>query len=63
MYVQMQAVVVQMGCLAYEFYLLQNCNVAHMRLFSVFLALPSATVGYTLPAQAVQPCLRNSSAQ
>jgi hypothetical protein len=44
----MQAMVVQMGCLAYEFYLLQKCNVAHMRLFSVFLALPSATVGDTL---------------
>ncbi len=30
--------------MAYEFYLLQKCNVAHMRMFSVFLALPSATV-------------------
>jgi hypothetical protein len=28
----------------YEFYLLQHCTVSHMRLFSVFLALPSATV-------------------
>lgn len=44
-----------MGCLAYEFYLLQKCNVAHMRLFSVFLALPSATVGGTLPVQATMP--------
>jgi hypothetical protein len=40
----MQAAAVQLGCMAYEFYLLQRCNVAHMRLFSVFLALPSATV-------------------
>jgi hypothetical protein len=40
----LQALVVQLGCMAYEFYLLQRCNVAHMRLFSVFLALPSATV-------------------
>eukprot|EP00882_Tetradesmus_deserticola_P023312 GHRQ01025365.1.p1 GENE.GHRQ01025365.1~~GHRQ01025365.1.p1 ORF type:complete len:265 (+),score=90.28 GHRQ01025365.1:613-1407(+) len=39
-----EALVVQLGCMAYEFYLLQRCNVAHMRLFSVFLALPSATV-------------------
>jgi hypothetical protein len=30
--------------MAYEFWLLQRCNVSHMRLFSVFLALPSATV-------------------
>jgi hypothetical protein len=30
--------------MAYELYLLQRCNVSHMRLFSVFLALPSATV-------------------
>jgi hypothetical protein len=40
----LQALVVQLGCMAYEFYLLQRCNVSHMRLFSVFLALPSATV-------------------
>jgi hypothetical protein len=40
----LQAVIVQLGCMAYEFYLLQRCNVSHMRLFSVFLALPSATV-------------------
>jgi hypothetical protein len=40
----MQALLVQMSCMAYEFYLLQKCNVSHMRLFSVFLALPSATV-------------------
>ncbi|WIA14495.1 hypothetical protein OEZ85_003017 [Tetradesmus obliquus] len=39
-----EALVVQLGCMAYEFYLLQRCNVSHMRLFSVFLALPSATV-------------------
>jgi hypothetical protein len=39
-----QALIVQLGCMAYEFYLLQRCNVSHMRLFSVFLALPSATV-------------------
>eukprot|EP00882_Tetradesmus_deserticola_P032603 GHRQ01037096.1.p1 GENE.GHRQ01037096.1~~GHRQ01037096.1.p1 ORF type:complete len:139 (+),score=38.64 GHRQ01037096.1:114-530(+) len=30
--------------MTYECYLLHRCNVAHMRLFSVFLALPSATV-------------------
>ena len=40
----LQAVVVQLSCMAYEFVLLQRCNVAHMRMFSVFLALPSATV-------------------
>jgi hypothetical protein len=40
----LQALAVQLGCMAYEFYLLQRCNVSHMRLFSVFLALPSATV-------------------
>jgi hypothetical protein len=40
----LQALVVQLGCMAYEFYLLQRCNVSHMRLYSVFLALPSATV-------------------
>lgn len=40
----MQAVVVLLACLAYEFYLLQKCNVANMRSFAVFLALPSATV-------------------
>jgi hypothetical protein len=28
----------------YQAYLLQRCNMAHMRLFSVFLALPSGTV-------------------
>ncbi|WIA34679.1 hypothetical protein OEZ86_012993 [Tetradesmus obliquus] len=39
-----EVVVVQLGCMAYEFYLLQRCNVSHMRLFSMFLALPSATV-------------------
>eukprot|EP00879_Flechtneria_rotunda_P009748 GHRR01010197.1.p2 GENE.GHRR01010197.1~~GHRR01010197.1.p2 ORF type:complete len:816 (+),score=239.63 GHRR01010197.1:4977-7424(+) len=39
-----EAVVVQLSCMAYQFYLLQRCNVSHMRLFSVFLALPSATV-------------------
>jgi hypothetical protein len=39
-----QALIVQLGCMAYEFYLLQRCNVSHMRLFSVFLVLPSATV-------------------
>jgi len=33
-----------MTCLAYQFVLLQRCNVSHMRLFSCFLALPSATV-------------------
>jgi hypothetical protein len=36
--------VVQLACMAYQAYLLQRCNMAHMRLFSVFLALPSATV-------------------
>jgi hypothetical protein len=41
---RLQALVVQLGCMAYEFYLLQRCNVSHMRLYSVFLALPSATV-------------------
>ena len=40
----LQAAVVQLSCMAYEFLLLQRCNVAHMRMFSVFLALPSATV-------------------
>jgi hypothetical protein len=40
----LQAAAVQLGCMAYEFWLLQRCNVSHMRLFSVFLALPSATV-------------------
>jgi hypothetical protein len=30
--------------MAYQFYLLQKCNVSHMRMFSVFLSLPSATV-------------------
>lgn len=40
----LEALVVQMSCLAYEFRLVQRCNVSHMRLFSVFLALPSATV-------------------
>eukprot|EP00878_Enallax_costatus_P025839 GHUV01027676.1.p1 GENE.GHUV01027676.1~~GHUV01027676.1.p1 ORF type:complete len:1421 (+),score=378.88 GHUV01027676.1:621-4883(+) len=39
-----EALVVQMSCMAYEFRLVQQCNVSHMRLFSVFLALPSATV-------------------
>jgi hypothetical protein len=41
---RLQALVVQLGCMAYEFYLLQRCNVSHMRMYSVFLALPSATV-------------------
>jgi hypothetical protein len=40
----LQAAAVQLCCMAYEFYLLQRCNVSHMRLVSVFLALPSATV-------------------
>jgi hypothetical protein len=39
-----QALVVQLGCMIYQAYLLQRCNMAHMRLFSVFLALPSGTV-------------------
>lgn len=39
-----QTVVVQLSCMVYEFVLVQHVNVAHMRLFSVFLALPSATV-------------------
>ena len=39
-----QALVVQLGCMVYQAYLLQRCNMARMRLFSVFLALPSATV-------------------
>lgn len=40
----LQAVIVQLSCMAYQFYLLQKCNVSHMRMFSVFLSLPSATV-------------------
>lgn len=40
----MQAVIIQLVCMVYEFYLLQRCNVSHLRMFSVFLALPSATV-------------------
>lgn len=35
---------VQLGCLFYEAVLVQRCNMLHMRLFSVFLVLPSATV-------------------
>jgi hypothetical protein len=44
MWLLMQAVGVQMSCMAYQFVLLQKCNVSHMRFFSVFLTLPSATV-------------------
>jgi hypothetical protein len=32
--------------MVYEFVLVQRVNIAHMRLFSVFLALPSATVRF-----------------
>ncbi|WIA20263.1 hypothetical protein OEZ85_006098 [Tetradesmus obliquus] len=39
-----EALVVQLGCMVHQAYLLQRCNMAHMRVFSVFLALPSATV-------------------
>eukprot|EP00775_Hariotina_reticulata_P007054 gene7054-7268_t len=41
-----ETVVVQLSCMVYEFVLVQQVNVAHMRLFSVFLALPSATVRF-----------------
>eukprot|EP00878_Enallax_costatus_P032405 GHUV01035610.1.p1 GENE.GHUV01035610.1~~GHUV01035610.1.p1 ORF type:complete len:363 (+),score=121.72 GHUV01035610.1:211-1299(+) len=39
-----EVVLIQLSCIVYEFFLLQKCNVSHMRLFSVFLALPSATI-------------------
>lgn len=47
----MQAVVVQLACMLYEAVLVQATNVAHMRLFSVFLALPSATVRFMTASQ------------
>jgi hypothetical protein len=40
----LQAILVQMSCMGYEFVLLKLCNLQHMRRFSVFLALPSATI-------------------
>lgn len=47
-----EAVIVQLSCMAYEFILLQRCNVSHMRLYSVFLTLPSATVSKTIASKA-----------
>ena len=40
----LQAILVQMSCMGYEFVLLKLCNLQHMRRMSVFLALPSATI-------------------
>ena len=39
-----QVLIVHISCMAFEFFLLQRCNIANMRVFTVFLALPSATV-------------------
>ncbi|GBF97004.1 hypothetical protein Rsub_09801 [Raphidocelis subcapitata] len=39
-----EALAVQLACMAYQFLLVRAVNAQHMRRFSVFLALPSATV-------------------
>lgn len=44
LFLYVQVLIVHISCMAYEFFLLQRCNIANMRVFTVFLALPSATV-------------------
>jgi len=34
----------QIACMAYQLFLVRSVNVQHMKRFSVFLALPSATI-------------------
>jgi hypothetical protein len=61
----LQAIMVQMICIMYEFVLLKMCNLQHMKRFSVFLALPSATIrSMTARPCVVRPCQhqRSSSA-
>eukprot|EP00878_Enallax_costatus_P031254 GHUV01034161.1.p1 GENE.GHUV01034161.1~~GHUV01034161.1.p1 ORF type:complete len:160 (+),score=58.26 GHUV01034161.1:592-1071(+) len=39
-----EVVVVHATCIVYELWLAQRCNMAHAKIFSTFLALPTATV-------------------